>query len=594
MASFGDAHSSYGVSHGAIPGRKVVKIRFLQDGEEGSRAMDNRRLLLWLSLAAVVYLMWNAWELEFAKPPAMPAAVTRVAARSSRTSVLPRVSSVPATPQTVPAAVHKHPGGIVRIQTDLYRIRLDLTGVRLRHLDLVHYPKTLAAHSPPVAWFDDHGQRRLFGVVTWVGLQGSVAPGLTGEFKSAQQRYILKSGSRTLMVPLVWTDHGVRIEERWFFYPRSYRIRVESTVDNLSSSPWSGAPLMGLEHARPIVHVSFLGHFLPQNFIYRGAAYYNGRAYHELTHSRIRKKSFTMFQAGGWIAYTNHYFLAALIPPAKTPWHYYARSISRTHYWLGALGPGRRILPGQQVYERVELYVGPKRQRHLGAIAPGLAQTVDYGFLAVLSQPLYLILSWIQQWVGNWGVAIILLVLLIKLLFFPLQHKGGRSMARIQAVQPRIKAIQERFKDDREQSYRATLELFKKEKINPVSGCLPMVIQFPIYIALYWVLLASVELRHAPFMFWIRDLSAPDPLYILPVFYGLTMLVQQRVMPQAATMDKNQRRILMIFLPLVTTLLASVMPSGLVLYWVVSGLFGIGQQWHINRVVMREAAKAHR
>ncbi len=558
--------------------------------------MDNRRLLLWLSLAAVVYLMWNAWELEFSKPPSkLPATAQMTTGQPSHSpSIVPGTKAITAASPVVPVAARRHPGGIIRIQTDFYRIRLDLAGGRLRHLELVHYPKTLAAHSPPKAWFDDRGERRLTGVVTWVGLHGAPAPGLTGEFKSAHRHYDLKPGTRTLTVPLVWKRQGIRIEERWIFYARSYRIRVESTVANLSKIPWSGAPLMGLDHAHPIVHISWLGHLLPQNFIYRGATYYNGRAYHELSPSRIRKGSFTMLRAGGWLAYTNRYFLAALIPPAKTPWHYYARSLSTTRYWLGALGPGSRILPGQQIREQVGLYVGPKRQRHLGTVAPGLAQTVNYGFFAVLSQPLYLILSWIQQWVGNWGVAIILLVLLIKLLFFPLQHKGGRAMARMQAVQPRIKATQERFKDDREQSYRAVLEIYKKEKINPVSGCLPMLIQFPIYIALYWVLLVSVELRHAPFMLWIRDLSAPDPLYILPVLYGLIMLVQQRVSPQAATMDKNQRRMLTVVLPLMTTLMASVMPSGLDLYWVVSGLFGIGQQWHINRVVMREMAKAHR
>ncbi len=558
--------------------------------------MDNRRLLLWLSLAAVVYLMWNAWELEFARPPVVPGnpATTQVTSPSPRIPVTPGATAAgPAVPREIPVA-RPRPGEIIHIQTGLYRVRLALAGGQLRHLELVRYPQTIAAHSPPVAWFDDRGRRRLYGVVTWVGLNGSPAPGLTGRFKTTHRHYVLKPGAHRLTVPLIWKRNGIRIVERWIFYPQSYRIKVESTVTNDSTSSWSGAPLMGLEHAHPIVHVSFLGHFLPQNFVYRGAAYYNGKAYHELSASHIRKKSFSMIKAGGWLAYTNHYFLAALIPPAKESWHYYARSRSTTRYWLGALGPANRIVPGGRIREPVGLYVGPKRQQHLGTVAPGLAQTVDYGFLAILSQPLYLLLAWIEHWVGNWGVAIILLVLLIKLIFFPLQHAGGRSMARMQAMQPRIKAIQERFKDNREQSYRATLELFKKEKINPVSGCLPMLIQFPIYIALYWVLLASVELRHAPFTLWICDLSAPDPLYILPVLYGMTMLVQQRFMPQAATMDKNQRRILMIFLPLVTLFLGSVMPSGLVLYWVVSGLFGIGQQWHINRVVRLEVAKAHR
>ncbi len=555
--------------------------------------MDNRRLFLWLSLAALLYLLWNAWELEFAAPPPP----TRVpSARVSPSAPLVNPGFLKATGGIPPKPALRSPlaKATIRVETDLYRARIDLAGGRLARVDLLHYPEKLSAESPPVHWLEDVGPRRLYAVATLVARGRSQAPGLLGRFEATRSLFILKKGARRLVVPLVWKHDGISVVERWIFRPRSYVIQVETRIVNGSHGQWQGAPLLGIDYAHPTVHSSFFDRFLPNHFIYHGAAYYNGHGYHEISQGHIQKKKFDLEATGGWLAYTNHYFLLALLPPPTGTWRYYAVPRSKTRYWLGALGPVVRVRPGGQLKWTAKLYAGPKRQRRLAAVAPGLTRTVDYGFMSILSRPLYLLLAWIEHAVGNWGVAIILLVLLIKIIFFPLQHTSGRSMARIRAIQPRIKAIQERFKDDREQSYRATLELYKKEKVNPVSGCLPMLLQFPIYIALYWVLLASVELRHAPFALWIQDLSAPDPLYILPILYAGTMLVQQWVNPQSAGMDKHQRRILMVMLPVMSLLFGSVMPSGLVLYWVVSGLFGIGQQWHINRVVLREAAKAHR
>lgn len=560
--------------------------------------MDNRRMFLWLSLAAVVYFMWNAWEIEFAPPHPLPVPAQR-AAQTRAPLVNPNfLKSAPTRPGvtaiTAPAKAHTGVHPTIEVDTDLYRARIDLAGGRLARIALLRYRKTLSAKSPPVHWLEDQGSRRLYAVSTLVASGSSPAPGLTGRFEAPRKIFVLTKGARRLVVPLVWKHQGVTVLEQWIFHPRSYVIKVRTRLLNGMHRPWQGAPLLGIDYAHPPVHSSFFDRFLPNHFIYHGAAYYNGKGYHELSVSHIQKKKFDLTATGGWLAYTNHYFLVALLPPRTEPWRYYAVPRSGTHYWLGALGPLVRIRPGASTDWTAALYVGPKRQRSLATVAPGLSHTVDYGLLAILSRPLYLLLAWIEHAVGNWGIAIILLVLLIKLIFFPLQHTSGRSMARMRALQPRIKAIQERFKDDREQSYRATLELYKKEKVNPVSGCLPVLLQFPIYIALYWVLLASVELRHAPFMLWINDLSAPDPLYILPLLYAGTMLTQQWINPQAAGMDKHQRRILMVMLPVMSLLFGSVMPSGLVLYWVVSGLFGIGQQWHINRVVLREMAKAHR
>jgi YidC/Oxa1 family membrane protein insertase len=290
----------------------------------------------------------------------------------------------------------------------------------------------------------------------------------------------------------------------------------------------------------------------------------------------------------GWLASLQHHFVSAVVPPANQPYRYQLRVQDR-EYLLSATGPSTQIPAGAQSQFHEKLFIGPKLQAQLAATGPRLERTADYGLLTVIAQPLFAALNWIHARIGNWGWAIIIVTALIKLMFYPLSQASGRSMAKMRAVAPRMKQIQESFKDDREKLGRAMMELYKKEKINPLAGCLPMVVQIPVFISFYWVLLESVEMRQAPFMLWINDLSARDPYFVLPLFMGGAMFAQFKLNP--APPDPMQAKIMQ-FMPLVMTGMMAWFPSGLVLYWLTNTVLSIAQQWRVNQVVQTEASKA--
>jgi YidC/Oxa1 family membrane protein insertase len=286
---------------------------------------------------------------------------------------------------------------------------------------------------------------------------------------------------------------------------------------------------------------------------------------------------------GGWSAMIEHYFVGAWVPNQEETNLFYSivsRSASPRLYTLGMRSPARVVAPGESTVFASELFVGPKLQHRLEQIAPGLELTVDYGYLTVIAKPLYWILEWIHRFVGNWGWSIILLTILIKLAFYKLSETSYRSMAKMRNVQPRMQALRERYGDDKQRMNQALMELYKTEKINPLGGCLPILIQIPVFISLYWVLLESVEMRQAPFIFWIQDLSTKDPYYVLPVLMGITMFAQQKLNP--APIDPVQQKIMM-SLPFVFTVFFAFFPAGLVLYWFVNNLLSIAQQWAITK-----------
>jgi YidC/Oxa1 family membrane protein insertase len=283
-----------------------------------------------------------------------------------------------------------------------------------------------------------------------------------------------------------------------------------------------------------------------------------------------------------------HYFLSAWIPDAAEPNLYYTKVLPPARYVLGLVGPELTVPPGQTQLFSSRLYVGPKLQDHLAEIAPGLELTVDYGMLTVLAKPIFWLLKRIHDLVGNWGWAIIILTLLIKLAFYKLSETSYKSMANMRKLAPRLQALKERYGDDRQKLNQAMMEMYRKEKINPLGGCLPILVQIPVFIALYWVLLESVELRQAAFILWLKDLSSPDPYYVLPLIMGVTMFIQQKLNP--APMDPMQAKVMMI-LPFVFTVFFAFFPAGLVLYWVTNNILSIAQQWVITRRV-EQAARA--
>jgi len=292
----------------------------------------------------------------------------------------------------------------------------------------------------------------------------------------------------------------------------------------------------------------------------------------------------------GWVALVQHYFLAAWLPKNGTAREFYTRKVDNL-YAAGVIVPAPAVQPGGSATLSIPLYAGPQDQDNLAKLAPGLDLSVDYGWLTIIAVPLFWVLSWLYQWVGNWGVAIILLTVIIKLIFYPLSEASYRSMAKMKVLAPKLQRLKAQYGDDRQRMQQAMMELYKTEKINPLGGCLPIVVQIPVFIALYWVLLASVELRHAPFMLWINDLSTPDPWFILPILMGATMIIQTRLNPEPP--DPIQAKVMKI-MPIAFSVFFFFFPAGLVLYWLVNNVLSIAQQWNINRVLERASLAAPR
>ena len=323
-----------------------------------------------------------------------------------------------------------------------------------------------------------------------------------------------------------------------------------------------------------------------QRFIHTytgGVIYSKQHKYEKIKFDKMKKENLSREIKGGWAAMIQHYFLAAWIPNKDETFHYYSRVFDNDRYVIGMTSPTYHVAAGQTKLLESELYIGPKLQTHLETIAPGLELTVDYGILTVVAKPIFWLLRTIHSFVGNWGWSIIFLTLTIKLAFYKLSETSYKSMANMRRMQPRMKALKERYGDDRAQMNKALMELYKKEKINPLGGCLPIVVQIPVFISLYWVLLDSVELRQAPFMLWIQDMSTPDPYFILPILMGVTMLIQQRLNP--TPLDAIQAKLMMV-LPFTFGIFFSFFPAGLVLYWVVNNTLSISQQWYITRIVI--------
>jgi YidC/Oxa1 family membrane protein insertase len=329
-------------------------------------------------------------------------------------------------------------------------------------------------------------------------------------------------------------------------------------------------------------------YFDVETYSFKGPAIYDGTKYRDLKVENEEESKFSETVTNGWLASTQHHFVAAIVPTADEPFKYLMQ-VRDHQYLLSATGPATEVAPGATVQFREKLFAGPKLQTQLTVTGPRLDLTVDYGtYLSVLAKPLFLLLKWVHGIIGNWGWSIIIVTAMIKLCFYPLSQASGRSMAKMRAVAPRLKQIQETYKDDREKLGRAMMELYKREKINPLAGCLPMLVQIPFFISFYWVLLESVEMRQAPFMLWINDLSSKDPYFVLPLLMGGAMFAQFKLNP--APPDPMQAKIMQ-FMPLVMTAMMAWFPSGLVLYWLTNTVLSIAQQYRVNQVVEAEAAK---
>jgi YidC/Oxa1 family membrane protein insertase len=569
---------------------------------------NNIRVFLWLGLALSLWLNYSQWQLDYAPKAGaavndggVPTASTGApksgelgdtvpqAAQTTAGVPLPADGSVPvppvdAVPGNAPAApASVETAGTVRVVTDVLILDIDRKGGTLVYAELPGYP-VVKGKPEPVVLFNRNGAATNYVLQT--GLSGSkaddVRPTHLQTFTSQATRYELAPGQDELRVPLTWTDgNGVTVTKTFVFHRSLFVIGVEYSIDNKSAAPWVVHSYARISRSDPPVERSM---FKVDSYAFRGPAIYDGKKYRKLTIDNDEDQKLSEQVQNGWIAGMQHHFVSAIVPnPERT----YTLSLAAQgqQYLLGALGPAEVVAPNTTGNISEKVFVGPKLQKQLDTVNPELSRVADYGVLTLLSKPLFWLLDHAHSLVRNWGVAIILVTLLLKLMFYPLSEKAGRSMARMRALAPRMKTLQETYKDDRSKLGQATMELYKTEKVNPLAGCLPMLIQMPVFLAFYWVLLESVEMRQAPFFGWINDLSARDPFFILPVLNGLAMWGQSKLNPPPP--DPMQARIFQL-MPIVFSVMFALFPAGLVLYWVTNTGLSILQQWNINRKITIE------
>jgi YidC/Oxa1 family membrane protein insertase len=563
--------------------------------------MDNPRLYLWIGLALLAWMNVIQWNRDYGSvtETATPAAATTAGSAEAGAANQGQLPSVPTgdtasatAPATgamaaAPAAGQAAPSQpSVRVVTDVLDLDISLQGGDLLRADLVKYPRDKKAASLPVRLFttqepDYHVARSGLRV-----LNGRAEPTHLAVYSSAANEYRMAPGAQELRVPITWTDgQGVTVTKTYVFKPGRYDVQVIYDVDNRSDSAWSGASYVQIARH---VYTPERSMFDVESYAYRGPAIYDGKSYEKLDVTDEEEGQFAQNVTGGWIASMQHHFVSAAVPPAGEEYNF-TLGKDGSHALLTYRGPLKSVPAGTTGRFSETLFVGPKLQAQLETVGPRLELTADYGKLTILSQPLFWLLEKVYGFVGNWGWAIIIVTFLLKLLFYKLTETSGRSMAKMRTIAPRIKSIQERYKDDREQLAKQMMEIYKREKINPVAGCLPILVQIPVFLAFYWVLLESVEMRQAPFMLWIQDLSSKDPFFILPILMGVAMYGQFKLNP--APPDPMQAKIFA-FMPVIMTVMMAWFPSGLVLYWLTNTLLSIAQQWKINKVVEAEAKKS--
>jgi len=536
--------------------------------------MDNQRLILFLALAAIIVMIWSAWEAENRPAPAP------TETPSNAVPAAPATPGSPAVATTLQAASPLLTSGQrIAVQTDLFKAVIDTQGGDLRVVELLKYPVSVGEPTSPLHLLDDQGSQ------VFVAQSGLIAPTDSlpthkSLYRAEALNYSLAPDQKTLAVTLHWDSPvGMHVTKTYTFHRNDYQIDVSYEVTNASHQP--SAVYLYAQWLRR--HVDEKRGFATLPSYTGGVIYTADKKYEKISFDSMKKHNLERDVDGGWVAMIQHYFVGAWIPPAGEHHQFYTDTANDNYYFLGykTLQPVN-VAPGAKAVLATRLYVGPKEHKRLPAVAPGLELTVDYGWLTFIAAPLFWILRWIHNVIGNWGWAIIVLTLLIKLVFYPLSVASYRSMAQMRKLAPRLEALKKRYADDKQQLHQAMMELYKTEKINPLGGCLPILIQIPVFIALYWVLLESVELRQAPWALWIRDLSAPDPLFVLPILMGASMLVQQWLNPQPV---EDLQKKLMYALPVVFTFMFLWFPAGLVLYWVVQNVLSIAQQWWINRTV---------
>lgn len=558
--------------------------------------MDIKRTILIVALAIVTYvgvLKWNQDYGQAAMPtqnvattPAAPAIPDTAAGNTGSASAdVPSATANTAAPLETPAVASKD---LIKVKTDVLDLAIDPVGGDVVQLRLPLYPRRQDHPEVPFQLFDNGGERTFLAQSGLTGVNGPDARSAGRPVYSTEQKtYQLADGQNELVIDLKFAENGVNYIKRFTFKRGLYDLVVTYIVDNQSAQPWSGNLFAQLKRDSSSD---------PSSTTATGTATYLGAAlwtaaepYKKVSMKDIDKGQIRETVQGGWVAWLQHYFVTAWIPDHNSSNAVQTRKDSQGNYIIGFTSPTLAVAPGAKGETAATLYAGPKSQAVLKELSPGLELTVDYGILWFIAQPIFWLLQHIHAILGNWGWSIIVLTMLIKGLFFPLSAASYKSMARMRAVAPKLAALKEQFGDDRQKMSQAMMELYKKEKINPLGGCLPILVQMPVFLSLYWVLLESVEMRQAPWILWITDLSIKDPFFILPIIMGATMFIQQRLNPTPP--DPMQAKV-MKMMPIIFTFFFLWFPAGLVLYWVVNNTLSIAQQAYITRKIEAATKKA--
>jgi len=550
--------------------------------------MDIKRIALFASLGVVSYLMLQQWNQDYNQPSTQASSrvtttTTTDLPAAGTTTVTSAVGDIPVTTTgtasaPVVAAVI-NPDGYINITTDTLDIQVNLTGGDIEYLALPAYPLTMEATDQPFVLLENNINRHFIAQSGLVGAQGPDAKQTRPVYAANKTDFVMDGN--TLDVDLYFEQDGVSYKKTFGFTKGLYVIDVTYSIENNSASDWSGNLFGQIKRDQSKDPTSQGG--IGMNSALAFARTTADTRYEKVQFGDIEDGVENYANQGGWIAFIQHYFVSAWIPNKNDENTYYLKTANNGQYRGGFSAPAITVAPGSMGSVTASFYAGPKNQQRLAVVAENLDLSVDYGWLWWAAQPIFWLLTKIQSVVVNWGWSIILLTLTVKTLFSPLTASSARSMARMRKFSPKMTQLREQYGDDKNRMSQELMKLYKKEKINPMGGCLPMVIQMPVFIALYWVLMEAVELRQSPWIFWIQDLSLKDPYFILPILMAASMAFQMSLTAQP-NMDPMQAK-MMKMMPWVFGVMFLWFPSGLVLYWLVNNMISIAQQWYFNREV---------
>lgn len=542
--------------------------------------METKRFILLVALGLVLTMLWQAWQQDYGQ--SLTEADDDPLADNNQIKDEPKTEDIPTTPidhknniitgfSDVEKATREE--ALIDVKTDLLNIQINTLGASIQHLELLDYPVSKQKPNEPIVLLYKRADDFYLAQGGLLSKQEPIDHKTV--YQTTKTQYRLGDADQ-LQVPFVYeSDSGLIVRKIWTFHRGSYLVDVDYQVVNNTATDWTGSAYGQFNRTATGERESLFIH------TYTGAVISSPeKRYEKVDFGDIENERLAVDVTDGWVAMLQHYFLVALIPSKQETYHYYTLNPEKKSYVIGGVSPAKTIVSGDETHFSQRIYFGPKLQNDLEKIAQGLELSVDYGIFWFLAKPLYWVLDQVHSITNNWGWAIVLVVFLLKLLFFKLSAAGYRSMANMRRVQPRLLAIRDRHKSDRARLNKAMMELYKEEKINPLGGCFPILIQIPVFISFYWVLLESVELRQADFILWIHDLSIPDPYFVLPLLMGASMFIQQKLNP--APLEPIQEKVMSV-LPVVFTVFFAFFPAGLVLYWVVNNTLSIAQQWVITR-----------